>query len=125
MNFAQELIQIRDRERLSQSEMAKILGLSQQVYSNIENGKTKRIDPKIVEIVAEKFPLSHVLNEDRVPYISRDTLTEQTLQQKALTKTLLHAVAKINSKIFGLSVEDALEQLEQDTRINLKQLLHG
>lgn len=49
MNIAENIRQERALLRLSQEEMAEKLGISQRVYSNIENGRTKRVDANVLK----------------------------------------------------------------------------
>ena len=48
MDIVKKLIGIRGTLNRSQGEMADLIGVSQQVYSNIENGRTKNISPKVL-----------------------------------------------------------------------------
>ena len=49
MNISEKIKQQRVLLGLSQSEMADKLGISQRVYSNIENGRTKRLGAEVVK----------------------------------------------------------------------------
>ena len=55
MNIAEEIVRIRLSKNYSQYEMAVELGISQQVYSNIENGRTKRVSPEIIQFVQQNI----------------------------------------------------------------------
>lgn len=49
MNIAESIRQERVSLGLSQEDMAEKLGISQRVYSNIENGRTKRVDANVLK----------------------------------------------------------------------------
>lgn len=64
MNIAQDMLYIRTSMGKNQGEMASILGITQQVYSNIENGRTKRVDQKIIEYIQQNIAKNNVLSEN-------------------------------------------------------------
>lgn len=45
------------------------------------------------------------------------------VELKAFTKALLHAVAKLQSKVYGMGVNDCLDELVKDTRLNVRDLM--
>lgn len=56
MDFSRKLQQIRISKNLSQAEMARELGLkSQQVYSNLEKGVTKRVPQEIIVYIEKNY----------------------------------------------------------------------
>lgn len=137
MNIGKRLKRVRELKGLTQLQMAELLGIeTQQSYSRYEKkdsldiNKVKRfskilgvdlLKPDFIETEEEFENL--VLNEDAIQYKKTATTQEELLQLKALTKTITNNIAKINAKLFGVSFEDALNEIEQDTILNLKQLL--
>lgn len=55
MDYLKKLLPLRQKLNLSQELMANEIGVSQQVYSLAENGKTKRVDPKIIEFITKNI----------------------------------------------------------------------
>lgn len=45
------------------------------------------------------------------------------VELKAFTKTLLHGLAKLQAKVYGVPVDECLNELVQDTRLNVRDLM--
>ena len=69
MNIAKNIEDVRVLKGMSQQEMSSLLGISQQVYSNLINGRTKKIDPKYIDIIKRDLNID-VLQQNIVTEIS-------------------------------------------------------
>jgi transcriptional regulator with XRE-family HTH domain len=82
VDYKAAMIEFRTQHGLSQSDMAEKLGISQQVYSNIESGKKKRIDADFVVKYKEVTGINlwdiqeSVVNDS--PYIAQRRKAKQT-----------------------------------------------
>lgn len=77
----------------------------------------------------------HIVYDDR---LKNSTITEQgtyrvllepeeqatdIVELKAFTKSLLHALARLQAKVYGMAVDDCLNELVKDTRLNVRDLM--
>ena len=81
------LKELRKNKRLTQAELAKIIGINQNSYSYWENGKVK-IDNQSLQKLAELFNVSidYILNNENVN--SYKKLTEREIDILNLTNQL-------------------------------------
>lgn len=77
MNFTDQLKTYRKEHNKSQGEMAEMLGISQQVYSNIERGINKKWDSEIVDRFEQ---LKTTTNDPEQPYTTTDWSKETMLK---------------------------------------------
>jgi transcriptional regulator with XRE-family HTH domain len=112
--------------------MAEKIGITSQLYGMYETGErnpkhsfyekwqdTFGFDIKVEETETLKNPETIV---SKITY-TEDQVQKDRLQLKALVKTLFQRVAKHEAKLYGISIDAALDELESDTKINLKDLL--
>lgn len=66
MNIVQNIERIRVSRRLSEREMADILGISQQVYNNLKSGRTKKIPFSVVELAKQKLGIKDLADAEAV-----------------------------------------------------------
>lgn len=114
VNIADKLRQIRISNNLSQDEMAKIIGKSQQVYNNIESGRTKRIDTNVVSAINKRFQID-LLQQDFNAEISGGEIMELLIGLQARTNVqqaqLISWASKMNDDPGELMLR--LQQQEQ------------
>ncbi|MFV8355602.1 helix-turn-helix domain-containing protein [Flavobacterium sp. XS1P32] len=58
MTVGYKIKKLREQKKISQSEMAHLLGVSQTALSHIENGLTKKLDFKFMDKVCREFEVS-------------------------------------------------------------------
>jgi phage repressor protein C with HTH and peptisase S24 domain len=84
IDYKAAMIEYRTQHNLSQADMAEKLGMSQQVYSNIESGKKKKIDADFVVKYKEATAINlwdlqdSVVSDPTTPYINQRRKAKQT-----------------------------------------------
>jgi hypothetical protein len=106
--------------------MAELLGITgnaaQQVYSNIENGTTKRIDPDVIK----RFNalISNEVMEEPAGYGSKQytmqDLVDSMRKTEAVTHVMLSAVAEVLARVSDRSASVVISELEEAVRKRLK-----
>lgn len=131
MELKEKLASFRESKNWSKSQLAKALGVSSQLYGKYESGeRTPKLQFYNDWLKAFKFDLKSYNPKQKETNVSRITIfaTEEEkeidrLQSKALIKVLLSRVAKHEAKIYGKPLDDVLNEIEDDTKIHLRELV--
>lgn len=120
---------IRKKNKLSQNELGKILGISNQMVSKLENGKVNASE-KIIKKLIELFPLE-IYGYTREKLYTKNSLKEiekdviDTLEIMRSEKNIYSKIALINRTLIDLNKTLEEKMITLDTLIdyNNKELL--
>jgi transcriptional regulator with XRE-family HTH domain len=133
MAAGKEIKRLRELQKLSAATVSNYIGVDTE---RLRKWESRDADPKDSEdinkveayfgctleelAVLDSFQFRPTGTKKRNP---EKNLLIDILHEKAISKTLIHAVAKLNAKVFDRDVTDCLEELEQNTKLNLKDLM--
>jgi len=130
VDYSKELSRIRVSKKLSQEEMAKEIGVSQQVLSNAETGKAKKIDPRIVEYLTRLIvnknmgpTKTNVIkdgNGDAGEQLNR--LIELSIKHDATLEVLRLLIENILADLKGKSIALVSEEVQQAIKMRADRL---
>lgn len=124
MNFKEELKSLVDKVKgtakaagikLTNEEIAKRMGYTRTHFSTLVSGPAK-VEKDLVDTFRERFRAE--LDGVYKPSAPGEELN----RERAIIKMLFHRVAKLEAERLGIPVEKALEEMERDTRIALRDL---
>lgn len=135
MGFGTHIKQLRLAKRLSAEKLARLLGVDADRLRKWEQKDLMPREADLAKIEAAFgmkmdaiLKLKELPEFKKVPIPNKDIVKvsegtdEEALQQKAIVKTLLHAVARVMSKTYNRKLDDCLDELEQTTILNLRAL---
>lgn len=133
MTDGQQLKRFIDNQSRSKISIAKALGISRQALfqyfqSKTLNEETKKRFEKYFDKTIFTDNINEVNEPDAIwkkPTRVDRGLTDNEKAQDALIDMLILEVAKLKSKAYGYSVDDAIDELEKNARIALRQIEKG
>ena len=125
----EEIINYRKKHGLGQSEMAALLGISREMLNKMENNKypiSNNTILKFKNLISEKKSQNSI-SESTEKYVTirkeKGTEIIDNIQFKALIKINRLAIAKLMAKVYNRDVADCLEELENDTKLAIIELV--
>ncbi len=131
LQFNKNLRNIRKLRGYTQDSMAAALSVARSTYAEWE----KEIEPKgsMITKISEILGINSMdlykgdihaedtlqMNEPEVPY---KLPNDELMAIRATLKINSQTIAKIQAKVFGRTVEDCLEEMEQNTTLLLREL---
>lgn len=125
MGLSENIKRLRKLREFSQEDVSRKLGIPRTTYATYEAG----IEPKnsiltkiakILEVDLTELTSDHEVHDDEKGY--KPHLTDKESSQAALNHMFIVELGKLRAKVFGVSVDDAIDELEQNARIALRQL---
>lgn len=134
MGFGKHIKNLRNKKRISAEKLAIILGVDADRLRKWEakDMSPRENDTRSIEN-AFGMKMDEILNLEELPDFQKvqnrgefvtlfKSTAEETLQQKAIVRTLLHATSKMMAKVYGRDVSDCMDELEQTTMLNLREM---
>jgi transcriptional regulator with XRE-family HTH domain len=132
LDIHKRLEYIRVSNRLSQQQMSEKLNLSsQQVYNNLEKGKTKKMAPELVKKILETFNIDIFDDRffDNKKYIPIDGGEEKIFELLVQIASIAHAqspyIAEIYSKLFGKRSTKVLDEMNESAQEKAHKIVDG
>lgn len=132
--FGKEIKRLREQSNYSAKKMADLMNVDverlrkwEQRDQDPRDEDTEKIEAFFQMPINEAMKLKSLPKVQKVPLLkmafSTEDLLKDNLQLRALVKTLYNRVAKHEAKIYGISIDEALNQMDDDTTISLKELM--
>lgn len=111
---------IQFKKKLTLEEIADAIGYSRPYLNNakLSGGKSK----KLIGVLKAKYPEVLIDSKIAIDY-DKESMAKDLIQLKAIVKMLRSRHAKLEAKVLGRSLEEVLEELDNDTTINIKDLV--
>jgi hypothetical protein len=127
MDYKKEMLKVLDelkKKNHSRRKIEHVLGYGNKVLDQIlyqggnETALNKLLDYKrgVDDGRITSFN-GHVNGNDSMKILMPEFKAKNEVVQSASIKAIFQHIAKIESKIYGISIQDALEQLDQDTNL--------
>lgn len=131
LQIRKNLKEIRKQKGFTQSEMAEKLGIPRSSYAAFEtlvtpNEPTLKNISEILGVNYMDFYKGDIHAEDRLqmnePEVPYKLPNDELMAIRATLKINSQTIAKIQAKVFGRTVEDCLDEMEQNTILLLREL---
>ncbi|OYQ38490.1 helix-turn-helix domain-containing protein [Flavobacterium aurantiibacter] len=107
MDLGLKILKLRNSRKLSQPELSNKLGISQSALSEIESGKTKKIDFKLIEKICEEL---HVNFE----YFTSDKVYSTVENKSKICKVIINQEDTCSKHVeILLNILNRLDRIER------------
>lgn len=122
MTVSDNLKVIRKREKLTQEAFGELFGLKRSTYAAYEDGRNEP-DLEFLQKVAERFKvtINELLFGKRGDNSGKDS--HFNLVDRSMIIVNRRELAKLMSKVYGKSLQEVLHELEENTTIQVNELL--
>lgn len=103
---------------LNQEEIAKDIHYSRSHFSTLKSQNSEELYVLLEKHFEEDLQTRNLFNEEGIELVKN---TKHINAERALIDMLILEVAKLKSKLYGVSVEDAISELEQNAILVLRQ----
>jgi transcriptional regulator with XRE-family HTH domain len=107
---------------LKQQEIAAAINYSSAHFSTLKNSNSTDLYKLLEKHYEEELNRPSGVSDDMVNYLKK---SKHINAERALIDMLTLEVAKLKSKLYGISVEDAIDELEQNASLALRQIEKG
>lgn len=114
---------IKSATGLTQEGIADAIHYSRPHFSTMKRDTPEKLYQLLEKHFEDALESKNVFSDtETVEYIKR---TKDLNAMRALVDLLLLEMAKVKSKLYGVSIEDAIDELEKNARIALRQIEKG
>lgn len=135
MAFGYHIRELRKKQRISAEKLADLLGVDagrlrkwEQNDSTPRHEDIERIEAAMGMTMAQIMDLDQLPSLKKVPNIKQEIpkgTDVDVIQLKAAVKTISVILARLMAKTYGRDANDCLDEIEEITRINLRELKDG
>ena len=129
------VIAARKKKGFSQTEMADLIAknlkqsYSARQYQRVESGEFPKYKKEVVELLEDLLDIKiydkiyhvkeSVVEDEQRAYLKQ---TKNLTTERALINMLILELAKLKSKVYNLSIEDTIDELDKNARLALRQI---
>lgn len=117
MSFSENLIEARKRACLSQLDLSRLSGVSQQAISKLENGKSSPSEYTMRQLAAAlHIPLTELIDENKEETDRTDWLMQNVLHR--IHHLSEPALARLSDFLTGLEANQSVAETEHQNKKN-------